>query len=77
MRYESSPGAFRVFCSRCGSQLFMEYRCEPNIAYVTVGSLDSVPDRMPDRHFSYEEKADWFTFNDGLPRYREKSGLTC
>src|SRR5262245_32203743 len=69
-RYESSPGAFRVFCGACGSHLFMEYRGEPSTMYVTVASFDSSPDKMPDKHFSYEERASWFTLNDSLPRYR-------
>ena len=77
IRYESSPGAFRIFCGTCGSQLFMEYKVEPESIYVTVGSLNSPKDVMPDRHFSFEERVVWFAPNDALPKYRGKSGNFC
>ena len=45
-RHESSLGAFRIFCGKCGSHLFMEYASEPEWAYFTVASLETSP-RIP------------------------------
>jgi hypothetical protein len=71
--YASSPGARRSFCGTCGSQLFMRYEAEPRWAYVALASLTTPPDRVPDRHYSFEERVAWFTFHDELPRCRAKS----
>ncbi len=79
-RYASSPGAFRCFCSRCGTVMFTYY--EPQHAdfgdaagsmYVPVAVLADPMDRQPDSHVSFEEAVPWFPFHDGLPRLRAKS----
>jgi hypothetical protein len=79
-RYESTPGAFRCFCSRCGTVMFTYY--EPGHAdfgdaagsmYVPVAVLEDPLDRAPDSHVSVEEAVPWFPFHDDLPRYQAKS----
>ena len=67
-RYTSSPGAHRSFCGTCGSPLFMRYDSEPEHAWVAFATLSALPDRLPDRHYSFEERAAWFPFHDALPR---------
>ena len=74
-RFESSPGAYREFCKQCGSQLFMQYESESEWIYFTFGSLESLPNKIPDKHFSFEEHVSWFSLNDKLPRYRGKSDV--
>jgi hypothetical protein len=71
--FTSSPGAHRTFCGTCGSQLFMRYDGEPTWAYVALASLTTVPDRVPDRHLSFEERVAWFSLDDPLPRFLGKS----
>ena len=39
-RYESSPGAFRGFCSTCGSALTFNERSSPEIIEINVGAFD-------------------------------------
>lgn len=82
VRFESSPGAYRCFCCRCGSAMFTYY--EPSHAefggaagstYVPVAVLQDPLDRDPDRHVSFEEAAAWFTFDDGLPRFHAKTDV--
>jgi hypothetical protein len=72
--YESSKGAYRSFCGRCGSQLFMRYDAEPEWAYVAMGSLTTAPERGPSKHYSYEERVEWFAFRDELPKVKGKTG---
>lgn len=68
VRYASSPGAHRSFCGTCGSQIVMHYDAEPDHAWVPIGSLVTPPDRLPDRHYSYEKRVAWFPFSDALPK---------
>lgn len=50
-----------------------DYLSEPDRTYVTLGSLSTLPDLSPDRHFSYEEHVPWLKVTDDLPRFRGKS----
>jgi hypothetical protein len=68
VRYTSSLGAHRSFCGTCGSPLFMRYDAEPSLAWVAFASLETPSPRLPDRHYSFEERAAWFPFEDALPR---------
>ena len=79
-RYPSSPGAFRCFCSVCGSVMFTYYTPEhadfsaaAGTVYVPVAVLEGPLDRAPDSHVSMEEAAPWFAFHDDLPRYHAKT----
>ncbi len=79
-RYESSPGAFRCFCSRCGSVMFTYYEARhadfgdaAGSVYVPVAILEGPLDRHPSGHVSIEEAVPWFSFHDELPRFRAKS----
>lgn len=73
VRYTSSPGAHRSFCGTCGSQIVMHYDAEPAWAWVALASLLTPPDRLPDRHYSYEERVAWFPFSDELPKRLAKT----
>jgi len=79
-RYESSEGAFRCFCSHCGTSLFTYYTSrhrtfgdEAGRIYVPVAVVEGPLDRLPSSHVSFEEHVPWFDFSDALPRYRAKS----
>ena len=39
-RYQSSPGAYRGFCSRCGSTLAFESDAKPGEIHIHIGALD-------------------------------------
>jgi hypothetical protein len=67
-RYDSSPGAHRSFCGTCGSPLYMQYDAEPEWTWVPFASLVEPFDRLPDRHWSFEERVAWFPFQDALPK---------
>jgi hypothetical protein len=72
--YESSPGKFRAFCSRCGSPIYSRRDSEPDLRRIRLGSLDSDPERRPLGHVWVSSKAPWYTITDALPQYAE--GLT-
>lgn len=67
--YESSPGKFRAFCSRCGSPVYSRRTGESDIRRIRLGSLDSDPQRRPLVHVWVDEKAPWYEIRDDLPRY--------
>lgn len=72
-KYESSPGVRWGFCSDCGTSLLYDSDASKDNIYMTLANLNSVIDREPEGHVSFEEHVPWLTVNDGLPRYREKS----
>ena len=74
--YESSPGFYRGFCSRCGSPIVN--RPAPSYAMtairgsdlgVPLGILDGDPGVKPERHIFVGSKASWFEITDDLPQY--------
>ncbi len=67
--YESSPGKFRAFCSRCGSPLYSRRDDEPESRRLRLGTLDADPGRRPFAHFWVSEKAPWYTIEDKLQQY--------
>lgn len=74
MLEQVSDLAKRSSCSQCGTPLFMQYHCEPDIVGVAVGTIDedSLTEQLrgPSNHIFVAEKASWFNIpNDGLPRY--------
>lgn len=69
--YESSPGKFRAFCSRCGSPIYSRSTGDPDSRNVRLGTLDSDPERRPLAHVWVDSKAPWYSITDSLPQYRE------
>jgi len=68
--YESSPGKFRRFCSRCGSHVIAERVNQPNVL-LRLGCLDTP---MPDRakaHIWCSDGATWFDPKDVAPEFAE------
>ena len=69
--YESSPGKFRAFCSRCGSPMYSRRNSEPDLRRVRLGTLDADPGRRPLAHVWVASKAPWFEITDELQQYPE------
>jgi hypothetical protein len=68
-RYESSPGAFRVFCGRCGSPLFKENAQRPGVVRLRLGCLDTELEQTPTCHLFVSEKPAWSVISDDLPQH--------
>lgn len=54
----SSPGVSRSFCGRCGSPVAFAGDRYPGEIHLHLGLLD-VPDLLPTRHGSHDEKLPW------------------
>src|SRR5262245_21373228 len=67
--YESSPGKFRAFCSRCGSPVYSRRTDDPETLRMRLGTVDGDPKRRAFAHFWVSEKAPWFEICDDLPQY--------
>jgi hypothetical protein len=68
--FESSPGKFRRFCTRCGSHLMAERVAQP-VVLLRLGCLDSDVPEPPQTHIWRSESAPWYdpkTQSPELPR---------
>ncbi|WP_418314934.1 GFA family protein [Piscinibacter sakaiensis] len=66
--FESSPGARRAFCPRCGSPMFFESTRWPDETHVARVLIADPLDREPQAHVFYETHVPWLAVNDGLPK---------
>ena len=69
--YESSPGKFRSFCSKCGSPIFAYLARSSDVIRIRLGSLDTSFDGRPKAHTFLGDKAEWEPILDDLPRFEE------
>lgn len=67
--YASSDKIDRKFCSNCGSQLVVFYKPEPDLVYLTMGTVDGNPECPPDYHQFAGSKAPWHEITDGKPQH--------
>ncbi len=67
--YASSDKIDRVFCNSCGSQLAVFYTPEPEVVYLTMGTVDGNPDCPPAYHQFAVSKAPWHEITDGRPQH--------
>ena len=67
--YESSPGAHRNFCARCGTQVSFTAAYIPGLVDIAIGSLDDPSEVPPALHYWDSERLPWVHFADQLPRY--------
>ena len=74
-KYESSPGAFRTFCSICGTSISYE---SPWNGKMIIGFHISTLDRPelfpPDKHVFDIDRIQWFDTADHLPQYATLPG---
>jgi len=70
LRYQSTPGKHRCFCSRCGSPIFSIFDRDPDTYRLRVGSFDGDPGLRPAVHGWVSDRARWERLpDDGLPRF--------
>ena len=67
--YESSPGAWRMFCGNCGSPVYKRSAATPGVVRVRIGLLDTPAGHKPDYHIFAGSKADWDEIPPGTPQY--------
>jgi hypothetical protein len=69
--FESSPGKFRAFCSRCGSPIYAYLTSSRDVLRIRLGSLDTAFTKEPRAHTFVSDKAAWEPIDDGLPQFPE------
>jgi hypothetical protein len=69
--FESSPGKFRVFCSRCGSPIYAYLTGSADVLRIRLGSLDTPFTKTPRAHTFVSDKAAWEPIEDHLPQFPE------
>jgi len=69
--FESSPGSFRAFCSRCGSPVYGRLAAL-SLIRVHLGTLDTDPGARSVAHIWVGSKAQWFPITDSLEQYEEE-----
>lgn len=66
--FESSPGQFRCFCTRCGSPLIKRIAAKPGEVRLRLGTLDTDPGVQVAAHIFVSAKAPWTEITDELPQ---------
>ena len=67
--YQSTPGKFRAFCSRCGSPLYAYLESSRDVLRIRLGSLDTPFHKQPAARTFVAENAPWYPIGDDLPRF--------
>lgn len=67
--WASSPGAERVFCTRCGSPVFKRNAARPDEVRLRLGCLDVDLDERPTSHLFVRSKPRWSEISDDLPQH--------
>ncbi len=70
-RFSQSPGAYRAFCSRCGSPLYGRSDAYPTIVRIRLGTLEDTQGARPIAHIFTGSKADWFDIADNVEQFEE------
>ena len=58
-RYRTDTGAYRTFCSDCGTSLTYENDSRPGETDITTGSLDNPDSFAPTKDVFADEKLRW------------------
>ena len=68
--FESSPGKFRRFCSKCGSHVMAERTAQPNVL-LRLGCLDTRVAERPQVHIWRSGAASWYDPKQQFPEKPE------
>jgi hypothetical protein len=75
VRFPSSDHGTRSFCGRCGSSLFCESTHHADQIDIVLANVHGAIDRPPQLHVYFDDRADWVSVEDGLPRLGGKTGM--
>lgn len=74
-QFRSSTHGTRSFCRVCGSGLFFTSMEYPDRVDVVLANLQGSIDRVPEMHVFFDDRAQWVSVADGLPRFGGVSGF--
>jgi len=66
--FDSSPGAQRGFCQRCGSSLFFRSEKWAGELHIALGCMDDPIDRQPQANVYFDQHVDWMPIDDKLKK---------
>ena len=69
--WPSSPRIDRRACARCGTPMFACPNDPPARVGVSITTCDDRHALKPTMHIWVEEKVEWLTLDDGLPRFAQ------
>ena len=69
--FESSPQNRRMFCSRCGSQLFGKHDAYPTVVRVRAGAFDDDPNSRIAADIMMSSKAPWLEGHEHAEEFPE------
>lgn len=69
--YASSENIDRVFCGICGSNILADYKPDPDVLYITLGTVDGDPECPQGYHQFVGSKAPWYEICDDLSQNDE------
>jgi hypothetical protein len=69
--FESSPGAFREFCPKCGTHLVVHGQTGDDAWSIPAGTLDGDPPLTILGHIFTESRVGWIAISDDLPQHRQ------
>ena len=67
--YASSDAIDRMSCSVCSSQILVDYKPEPDVLYIAMGTVNGSPECPTGYHQFVGSKAPWYEINDGLAQH--------
>ncbi len=76
-RYSFSENADSLFCETCSSTILVDFKPEPDMLYITMGTVDGDVDCPDGYHQFVGSKAPWFEISDDLPQYDESPENTA
>jgi hypothetical protein len=73
--YRSSEQSRRGSCARCGTMIFYESAVVPDETHVARACIPGAIDRQPEFHTFFDQKVDWVTVDDDLPKLTSEDPL--
>ena len=69
--YASSKTSDRIFCAECGSNILVDFKPEPEVLYVCMGTVDGHPACPEGYHQFVGSKAPWHEITDDLAQHED------
>jgi len=66
--FQSSKQSRRGSCARCGNTMFFESTAAPGETHIARAYILGAIDREPQFHAFFDQKVDWLTVDDALPK---------
>jgi len=72
--FRSSDQAIRCHCGTCGSPVTFEFDADPDVVWITAGSLDDPNLIIPSENWYINSKLDWIELDHSIHGWPEGPG---